>query len=68
MPNKILIANRGEIAIRIITAATELGYPTVAVYSDDQDKSHCAFSTEPIKLKTASSFLNPQDIIDAAKR
>lgn len=68
MTNKILVANRGEIAIRIITAAIELGYQTVAVYSDDQDNSHCRDASESIKLKNASSFLNPQEIIDAAKR
>lgn len=65
---KILIANRGEIAIRIITAATELGLKTVAVYSDNQDKSHCLSSHESIKLKSTLSFLDPQQIIDAAKR
>jgi acetyl/propionyl-CoA carboxylase alpha subunit len=66
--NKILIANRGEIAIRIITAASELGIQTVAVYSDDQDKSHCFGANESIKLKSAASFLDPRQIIHAAQR
>lgn len=66
--DKILIANRGEIAIRIITAASELGIQTVAVYSDEQDKSHCIGANEYVKLKAASSFLDPQQIIQAAQR
>lgn len=66
--NKILIANRGEIAIRIITAASELGIQTVAIYSDEQDKSHCLGANESIKLKAASSFLDPEQIIYAAQR
>lgn len=65
--DKILIANRGEIAIRIITAASELGIQTVAVYSDEQDKSHCIGANESVKLKAASSFLDPQQIIQAAQ-
>lgn len=68
MINKILIANRGEIAIRVITAASELGIQTVAVYSDEQDKSHCIGANETIKLKNASAFLDPQQIIHAAQR
>lgn len=68
MTHKILVANRGEIAIRIIAAATELGFQTAAVYSDNQDKSHCLDANEAIKLKTPASFLNPQHIIEAAKR
>ncbi|KAF1803525.1 carbamoyl-phosphate synthase L chain, ATP binding domain-containing protein [Mucor lusitanicus] len=64
---KILVANRGEIAIRIITAATELGLETVAVYSDNQDRSHCIGAHESIKLKNTLSFLDPQQIVDAAK-
>ncbi|KAG1160574.1 hypothetical protein G6F37_003867 [Rhizopus arrhizus] len=61
---KILIANRGEIAIRVIIAATELGHQTVAVYSNDQDKSHCLRATEAVKV---SSFLDVQEIIQTAK-
>lgn len=66
--SKILVANRGEIAIRIITAASELGIQTVAVYSDEQDKSHCIGASETINLNNASDFLNPQNIINAAQR
>ncbi|CEP11971.1 hypothetical protein [Parasitella parasitica] len=65
---KILVANRGEIAVRIITAAIELGLEVVAVYADNQDKSHCLNAHESIKLTNTMSFLDPQQIIDAAKR
>lgn len=62
---KILVANRGEIAIRVITAAQELGHLTVAVYTNDQDKTHCQRATESIKI---SSFLNASEIIQVAKK
>lgn len=65
---KLLVCNRGEIAIRALNAARELGLETVAVYSDEQDKSHCDVAHESIKLKSPASFLDPQQIITAAKR
>ncbi|KAI9355827.1 hypothetical protein BD770DRAFT_411596 [Pilaira anomala] len=65
--NKVLVANRGEIAIRIITAASELGIKTIAVYSDEQDKTHCKDADEIINLKIRRIFLDPQQIIDTAK-
>ncbi|KAI9311525.1 carbamoyl-phosphate synthase L chain, ATP binding domain-containing protein [Dichotomocladium elegans] len=64
---KLLVANRGEIAIRALVAAAELGLQTVAVYSDDQDKSHCEFAHQSIKLKSLASFLDPHQIIAAAQ-
>ncbi|KAI8146192.1 hypothetical protein BJV82DRAFT_510004 [Fennellomyces sp. T-0311] len=64
---KLLVANRGEIAIRALTAANELGLRSVAVYADEQDKSHCVYADEVVKLRSAGSFLDPQQIIDAAK-
>ncbi|KAI9491700.1 carbamoyl-phosphate synthase L chain, ATP binding domain-containing protein [Zychaea mexicana] len=64
---KLLVANRGEIAIRALTAAAELGLQTVAVYSDEHDKSHCGFADQVVKLKSPGAFLDPQQIIDAAK-
>jgi acetyl/propionyl-CoA carboxylase alpha subunit len=64
---KLLVANRGEIAIRIITAAAELNIPTVAVYADEQDKSHC-IAQESVKLKSPADFINPDQIIHAAQR
>ncbi|ORX62453.1 hypothetical protein DM01DRAFT_1299138 [Hesseltinella vesiculosa] len=65
-PQKILVANRGEIAIRVLTAASQLGYQTVAVYSA-QDTSHCAHADQSVQLSSAASFLNVQHIIDIAK-
>ena len=65
---KLLVANRGEIAIRALIAAAELGLQTVAVYSDEKDKAHCRFADQVVKLKTPGSFLDTKQIIDAAKR
>ena len=73
MFKKILIANRGEIAIRIMRACKELGIRTVAVYSDaDQDSLHTdvQFADEAIHIGTASpkeSYLNVDVLIRAAR-
>ncbi|KAI9485770.1 MAG: carbamoyl-phosphate synthase L chain, ATP binding domain-containing protein [Benjaminiella poitrasii] len=67
MLHKILVANRGEIAIRVIAAATELGILTVAVYSEEQDQSHCQLANEVVRLQNTLCFLDPKAIIDAAK-
>lgn len=70
MGNKILIANRGEIAVRIIRAAKELGIPTVAVYSQvDQNSLHVKLADEAIcigKDKSIDSYLSINNIISAA--
>ena len=70
MFNKILIANRGEIAIRIIRACRELGIKTVAVYSSvDQDAQHVQLADESILLGDAApkeSYLNADKLIRAA--
>ncbi|MEW6621359.1 MAG: acetyl-CoA carboxylase biotin carboxylase subunit [bacterium] len=70
MFKKILIANRGEIAIRIIRAAKELGIRTVAVYSDaDRDSLHLQYADESICIGPASSqesYLNIPQVISAA--
>ena len=56
MFRKILIANRGEIALRIICACKELGIPTVAVYSQaDQNSLHVRFADEAICIGPAPS-------------
>ncbi|MDE1174275.1 MAG: carboxyl transferase domain-containing protein [Parvibaculaceae bacterium] len=68
--NRLLIANRGEIAIRIARAAGELGIATVAVYSQDDEKSlHTRRADEAVALAGtgASAYLDIEGIIAAAK-
>ncbi|MEW6101811.1 MAG: acetyl-CoA carboxylase biotin carboxylase subunit [Candidatus Omnitrophota bacterium] len=71
MFSKILIANRGEIALRIIRACKELGIRSVAVYSEaDRNSLHCRFADEAICIGAAhssSSYLNIPAIISAAE-
>lgn len=71
MFRKILIANRGEIALRIICACKELGIRTVAVYSEaDRDALHVRFANEAICIgppRSADSYLNIASIISAAE-
>jgi acetyl-CoA carboxylase, biotin carboxylase subunit len=68
---KILIANRGEIAVRIICACRELGIETVAVYSEaDRYSSHVRFADQAICIgpaKSARSYLDIASIISAAE-
>jgi len=68
---KILIANRGEIAVRVISACKELGIKTVAVYSEaDRYSSHVRFADQAICIgpaKSARSYLNVPSIISAAE-
>jgi len=71
MFRKILIANRGEIALRIICACKELGIPTVAVYSQpDQHSLHVRFADEAVCIGPAASsesYLNIPAVISAAE-
>lgn len=71
MFNKILIANRGEIAIRIIRTCREMGIKTVAVYSKaDEDSLAVRFADEAVCIGPASSkdsYLNVANIISAAE-
>lgn len=70
MFNKILVANRGEIAVRIIRACRELGIRTVAVYSEaDKDALHTQLADEAVCIGPASSiksYLDIKAIISAA--
>ncbi|MCD5001020.1 acetyl-CoA carboxylase biotin carboxylase subunit [Enterococcus saccharolyticus] len=70
MFSKILIANRGEIAVRIIRACRELGVRTVAVYSEaDRNALHTELADEAICIgpaKATDSYLNVQQILSAA--
>lgn len=70
MFNKILIANRGEIAVRIIRACRELGIRTVAIFSEaDREALHTQLADEAICIgpaKAKDSYLNMQHILSAA--
>ncbi|HZQ09049.1 MAG TPA: acetyl-CoA carboxylase biotin carboxylase subunit [Anaerolineae bacterium] len=69
---KVLIANRGEIAVRIIRASREMGIQTVAVYSDaDRSALHVRLADEAIRIGSSppgESYLNINAILDAAKQ
>jgi acetyl-CoA carboxylase biotin carboxylase subunit len=71
MFKKILIANRGEIALRIIVACRELGIKTVAVYSEaDANSLHVRFADEDVCIgppRSVDSYLNVPSIISAAE-
>ncbi|MFQ5777213.1 MAG: acetyl-CoA carboxylase biotin carboxylase subunit [Terriglobia bacterium] len=71
MFEKILIANRGEIALRIINACKELGIQTVAVYSEaDYNSLHVRFADQAICIgppRSSESYLNVPQIISAAE-
>ncbi len=71
MFKKILIANRGEIALRIIRTCKEMGIPTVAVYSEvDRDSLHVVFADEAVCIGPApsnKSYLKVSSILSAAQ-
>ncbi|MCF0148431.1 MAG: acetyl-CoA carboxylase biotin carboxylase subunit [Clostridium sp.] len=70
MIRKVLIANRGEIAVRVIRACKELGIKTVAIYSEaDKEAMHTQLADEAIcvgKPRSKDSYLNESNIISAA--
>ena len=69
MFSKILIANRGEIALRVLKACKEMGIGTVAVYSEaDKDLKHVMMADEAICIgppESSKSYLNIHAIISA---
>jgi len=69
---KILVANRGEIAVRVIRTCREMGIPTVAVYSDaDRGALHVRFADEAVHIgppPARESYLSVDTIVGAAKR
>src|ERR1700756_3783811 len=71
MFRKVLIANRGEIALRVISACKEMGIRTVAVYSEaDRHSLHVRFADEAICIgppRSAESYLNVPAVISAAE-
>jgi len=70
--NTLLIANRGEIAVRVIKTAKEMGYETVAIYSEaDSDSVHVVLADQAVCIGAAAvdqSYLNIDKILSAAER
>lgn len=66
---KMLIANRGEIALRIMRTCRELGIPTVAVYTEpDQNAMHLRYADEAVLIGDRSAYLDGEKIIAAARK
>src|ERR1700716_1215727 len=69
---KILIANRGEIAVRVARTCREMGIRTVAIYSDaDRASLHVRFCDEAVRVgppPSRESYLSVENVIEAARR
>lgn len=69
---RVLVANRGEIAVRVMRACRELGYPTVAVYSEaDRAALHVLYADQAMPIgppPSRESYLSIERILDAAKK
>ncbi|MEN6409044.1 MAG: biotin carboxylase N-terminal domain-containing protein [Anaerolineaceae bacterium] len=66
---KVLVANRGEIAVRILRTCRELGIPSVAVYtSADQLALHVRYADEAVAIGERTAYLDMEQILSAAKK
>ncbi|MFT5569381.1 MAG: acetyl/propionyl-CoA carboxylase alpha subunit, partial [Cyclobacteriaceae bacterium] len=70
--SKILVANRGEIALRVMRTAKDMGIATVAVYSDaDKNAMHVRYADEAVRIgppASSESYLVIENIIEACKQ
>jgi len=66
---KVLVANRGEIAVRILRTCKEVGLPTVAVYTDVDSKAlHLRYADEAVAIGAPQAYLDAKAILEAARK